>query len=65
MRLSHMRLSHSLVEWVVGAWALVATLIGVALLQRYLVRPGPAGDDVPPAATTPAAPLQSRPALPC
>jgi hypothetical protein len=58
------RLSHSLLEWVVGTWALVAALVGVALLHRSLIRPAPQGES-PPAATTPAAPLQSRPALPC
>jgi hypothetical protein len=60
-----MRLSHSVVEWVVGVWALVVALAGLALLQRYVARPAAPGDDVPPAATTPAAPLQSRPAVPC
>jgi len=60
-----MRLSHSAVEWVVGAWALVAVLVGLGLLQRYRPAVPPTGDDAPPAATTPAAPLQSRPAVPC
>lgn len=59
-----MRLNHSVLEWTVGTWAVVAALVAFALLQRHYRGPAPAGE-TPPAATTPAAPLQSRPALSC